>query len=77
MLLRRHGSGEVVDSCSLGQMLDLLKSHNIYERLFARDALYMQVDAKVFKGKWRCTRVASSFGRSDLSINRSHWPFST
>lgn len=47
MLLRRHGSGEVVDSRSLGQMLDLLQSHDVYERLFARDALCLQIDAKV------------------------------
>lgn len=47
MLLRRHGSGEIVDSRSLGQMLDLLQSHDVYERLFARDALCLQIDGKV------------------------------
>lgn len=48
MLLQRH-CGELVDSRSLGQMLDLLKSEDVYERLFARDALYLQIDAKVGK----------------------------
>lgn len=36
-----------MDSRSLGQMLDLLKSDDVYERLFARDALCLQIDAKV------------------------------
>lgn len=45
MLLQRH-CGELVDSRSLGQMLDLLKSEDVYEKLFARDALCLQMDAK-------------------------------
>lgn len=49
MLLQRH-CGELVDSRSLGQMLDLLKSEDVYEKLFARDALCLQMDAKVSKG---------------------------
>lgn len=46
MLFRRHGTGEIMDSRCLSQMLDLLQSHDVYERLFARDSLCLQVDAK-------------------------------
>lgn len=50
MLFRRHGTGEIVDSRCLSQMLELLQSTDVYERLFARDSLCLQVDAKASCG---------------------------